>query len=307
MEQYWYKKNKTQLLRGFCAVIEEGSILQASKILNVASSSVSLQISSLERDLGFKLFIRENQRIIPTEEAKRLYKVCKKTLSEIDMIFENSREVIKQDYDNTIKLAGHSYMLSHILPSYFKKLIEINQNAKFELHNITLEEAIDMLESGILDFAVYPVNKSSLSKNINFYEFYKCKFGLAVPINHPLSKVPDEEITWNMIAKHDFVTLGKGVTAQGGKDAISSYGVKSRFNIQNGTWEIVTGIVNAGLSCSGTDLEYLKPLERRQGLVIKNCHSLLPEYHFYILTNKKSIVSKSAIALMDIMKKGLSQ
>ena len=90
MHDYWYKKNKTQLLRGFCAVMEEGGILKASRKLNIAQSSISLQVTSLERDLGFQLFLRENQKLTPTEEAKRLYKVCKKVLTEMDMIFKRS-------------------------------------------------------------------------------------------------------------------------------------------------------------------------------------------------------------------------
>ena len=65
MHDYWYKKNKTQLLRGFCAVMEEGGVVKASKKLNISQLSVSLQISSLERDLDFQLFIRENQKLIP--------------------------------------------------------------------------------------------------------------------------------------------------------------------------------------------------------------------------------------------------
>ncbi len=115
--------------------MEEGTILQASKKMNTAQSNISLQISSLEKTLGISLFKRENQRLFPTPEAKRFYKVCKKALNEVDFLFENAGATIKQDYDNIIRIAANSYMFSHILPPFFKKILQTNPKAEFELHN----------------------------------------------------------------------------------------------------------------------------------------------------------------------------
>lgn len=46
-----YKKNKLEQLKGFCAVVDCGSIAEASKRLHLSESSVSLQVSSLEQDI----------------------------------------------------------------------------------------------------------------------------------------------------------------------------------------------------------------------------------------------------------------
>jgi DNA-binding transcriptional LysR family regulator len=295
-----YKKNKLLQMRGFCTVIEEGSILRASLKMNTAHSNVSLQISSLERDLEISLFKREKQRLIPTPEALRLYKICKKSLEDIDMIFDNTISSIKQNQDNVIKLAGHSYMLSHILPPYFKKMIAQNKDVKFELHNIPYQEGMDLLEHGIIDFGVYPAKKKDLPKHIEMKELYKCTFGLAVEKTHPLAKVSEENITWNMIAQYDFLTLGKGVTAQGAKSAIAESGVSSRFTLYNGTWEICTGMINEGLTIGGADAQYLKPFKKYANLIIKECPTLLPEYKFFVLTNRKTSMSKSSNELMKL-------
>ena len=300
MKRYWYKKNKTQLLRGFCAVMEEGSTIKASKVLNIATSSISLQISSLERDLGFQLFRRENQKLVPLEEAKRLYKVCKKTLAEIDMIFENSMEVIKQDYDNIVRLAGHSFMLSHILPPHFKKLLSKNKETKFDLHNTSYEESLDMLNNGIVDIAIFPVSKETLPKNIKAKEFYKCKFGIGLAKDHPLANISPENLTWELISKYDFITIGKGVTAQKAKSFLQSNGVTSKFNLHNGTWEICTGLIKSGLTISGTDTNYI---QWHPDLIIKECSHLMPEYQFHVLTNDKMSVSESSKQLLKILSK----
>jgi DNA-binding transcriptional LysR family regulator len=286
-----YKKNKLVQLRGFCAVIEEGSVLKASKKLNIAQSNVSLQILCLERDLQTTLFKREKQRITPLPEALRFYKVAKKSIEDIDMIYENTMKTIKEDYENIIKISAHSYMLSHILPPYFKKMIEENPKVKFELHNSSYTEAIDMVNNGIVDFAIFPVNKEDLPKNIIVQDFYKCNFTIGMHENHPLVSIEASEITWNVIAKYDYISLGNQVTAQGLKSAMQTVGVNSRFDLRNGTWEICAGIVKEGLAITGGDIMYAK---WHNDVITKLCPHLVPSYEFYILQNSKTSISKAS-------------
>jgi LysR family transcriptional regulator for bpeEF and oprC len=54
-----YKKNKLDQLKGFCAVVEFGAIVEAAKKLHISESSISTQISSLERDLKINPLLRE--------------------------------------------------------------------------------------------------------------------------------------------------------------------------------------------------------------------------------------------------------
>ena len=288
-----------QLLRGFCTVIEEGSILQASKKLNIAQSSVSLQITSLERDLNIPLFRRENQRLVPTKEAGSFYKICKKFVDEMDFMFENASEMIKQDYDDKIRIAAHTYMLSHILPPYFKKALEKNKDLRFELHNTGYEEGIDLLQSGNVDFAVFPATKDSLPKNIEVEEFYKCKFGLILNKNHTLAAVDEKDINWNDISKYDYVSLGNKVTAQRLKSTLEANSVGSKFKLNNGTWEICLGLIKENLTISGADVQYA---EGHKDIIFKECSNLMPEYQFHILINKSFKISKASKDLLKILR-----
>lgn len=56
-----------------CAVIDAGSVTQASKRLHLSQPAVSKLLSTLERETGLTLFERRNRRLIPTPEAERLY------------------------------------------------------------------------------------------------------------------------------------------------------------------------------------------------------------------------------------------
>ena len=56
-------------LRYFCAVAEHKSFTQAASHLNVSQSGVSGQIRDLEREIGVKLFRRNQREVALTAEG----------------------------------------------------------------------------------------------------------------------------------------------------------------------------------------------------------------------------------------------
>lgn len=56
----------------FQAIVDTGSISAAARQLNVSQPNVSRVLSHAEQQLGFTLFERGSQGMIPTLEAQRL-------------------------------------------------------------------------------------------------------------------------------------------------------------------------------------------------------------------------------------------
>ena len=73
LKQFYYKRNRIQQLKGFYYTVQTKSISKAAKKMGLTQAAVTLQIQSLERDLGVQLFIREKQKITLTAAAKTLY------------------------------------------------------------------------------------------------------------------------------------------------------------------------------------------------------------------------------------------
>jgi DNA-binding transcriptional LysR family regulator len=61
-------------LDAFRRVMETGSVSRACAALNLTQPAVSRLIAALEDQLGFVLFRRERQRLVPTAEAEILYR-----------------------------------------------------------------------------------------------------------------------------------------------------------------------------------------------------------------------------------------
>ena len=71
-------------LRTFIAVIEHGSFSEAAKALGISQPAVTMQVQSLESDLGVTLLDRRYRRIDLTEAGQLLEPHARRTLAEVD-------------------------------------------------------------------------------------------------------------------------------------------------------------------------------------------------------------------------------
>ena len=87
-------------LKYFLIAAREGSITKAANRLNLTQPNLSRQISSLERDIGKKLFIRSNYKIKLTSEGVLLKKRAEEIMDLIDKTrteFKSNDEIIAGD------------------------------------------------------------------------------------------------------------------------------------------------------------------------------------------------------------------
>ena len=63
-----------RVLKYFLAVAQEESMTRAAQAVHTSQPNLSRQIGDLEKEVGKKLFVRENRRIALTEEGLFLLK-----------------------------------------------------------------------------------------------------------------------------------------------------------------------------------------------------------------------------------------
>lgn len=80
-------------LRAFEAAARFGSFVLAGQELGVSSAAVSLQVKSLEENLGKKLFLRQGNRILLTDAGTGLYPTIGNALDEISGATQALRRV----------------------------------------------------------------------------------------------------------------------------------------------------------------------------------------------------------------------
>jgi DNA-binding transcriptional LysR family regulator len=81
-----------QSLRIFAYVSSMGSVAEAAEALGLSQPAVSLQISNLERQLGFSLFERSGRRNVLTGRGQDLYQKLLPLLERLEILLIDARE-----------------------------------------------------------------------------------------------------------------------------------------------------------------------------------------------------------------------
>jgi len=88
IHDFLYKKNRQQQIKGFYYVARYLSISKAAQAMNLTQSTVTLQIQSLERDLGFQLLNRNSKPLSLTKDGEEFYQIACPLMHEFESVVE---------------------------------------------------------------------------------------------------------------------------------------------------------------------------------------------------------------------------
>lgn len=202
-------------LRIFCAIVEEGSITRAAKILHLTQPAVSIQLKQLEEHLETSLLIRERNGISVLLVGDMLYKHARVILEQ-QQRFKN---ILNENKINTIeqlRIGATTGTLYHLTPiiSSFNRLfssgiqVTLTTNISDEIQLAAESREID------IGFTWETTRSQSLVYKSLVAEELLCIVGTyhpfasfnEVPIkslnNQHIITTPKGSLTYNFIRKH---------------------------------------------------------------------------------------------------------
>lgn len=163
---YDFNKYKT-----FYAVAETKSFSKASEVLHISQPAISYAIKELEDTLKTKLFIRERNGVLLTDDGEKLMFYLQKAFSNIvkaeRIITEREEEVT-----GLVRIGIYTHISRMMLPKIIKEFKKMHPGAKFSIFQSSNRDMIEILKRRDIDFVVlqYPI---FLEKN-NFDEEIIC-------------------------------------------------------------------------------------------------------------------------------------
>lgn len=305
--RFYYKKNRLQQIRGFCTTVQQDcSTRQASKILCIEHSAISLQIRSLEDDLGIKLFKRSNNnRMKLTKEGELFYKKAVIHLQGIDSLFVEFNTTLKHMSENTINIGCDYTVTAYILPKYIRELKEKCKNfndIKINIYNVGLTEALDMLLNKDVDF-VFAGNlqNKEYSVEIDKQDIFEYKNTLLLGSQNPLSK--QKTISKSDIEKYPYLLLDE-------YNFLSPEEIfnikKSNITIKQNDWTISKEYVKEDLGIIGMPRAAILATEngrRNKKLLTFDFDEFFPKMFISLYTLKNYQLKENTKLLLDIIKK----
>lgn len=135
------------------------SFVEASKKLCVSQPAISKQIKNLEDLLGTKLFYRDSNGLVLTNDGKQLYNYIDKSYNYLMAGERIIRENNNMDVGNIV-IGAPAHIASFYLLEYIEEYRKKHPNVFFRIINGTTTELLKGLEEHRIDFVIdsSPIN-----------------------------------------------------------------------------------------------------------------------------------------------------
>lgn len=144
------KLRQLQILR---QVMRMGSERLAAKALRITQPAVSQNVKQLEAAIGFALFRRESNRLIPTDKAWELLRAIDTAFVGFDRI-ERSIAFLRSDDTPVIRIAAPSIFSFGVIPRAVKKIREKSRAYKFQIRSGSYQEIGGHVLNGRADLGI---------------------------------------------------------------------------------------------------------------------------------------------------------
>ena len=182
-------------LRYLAAIYKYGSFTQASKELYVSQPAISAAITSLEKQLGVDLLIRNSKSVTFTPAGERFMIYTQHILQECDKA-EQDMKYMSKTYDQTLRMGLSPSLSHHLLPYLYETFFSTRKNAQLQIFEGTMTNHISMIQEGNLDLTYNALPEAPI-ENIATQKVTSAQVYAILPHNHKLAAYP--KIDLNML------------------------------------------------------------------------------------------------------------
>lgn len=188
-------------LRAFRAVVRSGSTTRAAAELGVSQPAVSSIVSSLERELGFDLFLRRKGRLNLTAEGEYFARQVEITLDNFDRLAQTARD-IKELRLGELRVACLPGLSATLMPKVIAEFLEGRPRLRVFLETCPSSVIEDQIRSEQFDVGLAERTLSDTDISGNTISM-RCV--CIVPIDHRLAE--KKQIGPKDLADEPFVSL----------------------------------------------------------------------------------------------------
>lgn len=242
-----YKQNRFQQLRGFCYAAASGSISKAAERMFLSQPAVSQQIQSLERELGVKLFVRRNAKMQLTHDGELLFQMAQSLIEELEHLDKNFHQRRCEVDEGHLEIAAGMSTILYLLPKYVDAFRRAHPKIELHLHQVTGLEGLERLRSGLVDFAVGPLNQTPA--DIEFHPIVTYAPVVITCLGHPLAR--KEKLTLAEISRYPLILPPRNLSTWPMVDGtFKKHGLSYHVAMEVGGWEAIKTYVALGLGIS---------------------------------------------------------
>ncbi|MET1029693.1 LysR family transcriptional regulator [Domibacillus tundrae] len=180
---------------------------RAAEALNYVPSNVSMQIQSLEEELGVKLFDRLNKQIVLTDAGERFYRDVERILNYVEEAKNNVKS--SESMTGTITISANEILCVYLLPIILHEFRKQYPSVRVVFRPTPSNDLKQSINEGKTD-VVFILEEPVKSNGLNIEPLRNESFRLLAAPNHPLAG--RSKINFDDIQGEFFLLNEKGCT-----------------------------------------------------------------------------------------------
>lgn len=188
----------------FLKVAEIKNITKAAEVLNYTQSGISHAIAALEKEVGFSLFLRNNNGVVLTDNGYRILEAVQNLVNQ-QRSFEQTVSNINHVVAGIVRIGTFTSVSAQWLPKIIRRFQEKYPSVEFELLDGNYGNIIAWIMQGKIDcgFLTAPV-----PDEFSFIPLMDDPMMVLMCRNHPLAQ--KEKLTLEDITNEPFIVPVKG-------------------------------------------------------------------------------------------------
>lgn len=259
-------------VEAFKAVIENGSISSAARVVHISQPAMSKLIANLESDTGLKLFDRVGRRVAPTESGTRLYEEVTRIFAGIRQV-ENAAEGIRREEQGRLSVGVLPALSGAFIQRTTTRFLKHprNRNVFFSVQSLNSQSIVDWLVARKLDVGL--VSARMDNPYVTLEPLMDHPVVCIMPLDHPLTA--KSQIEPQDLDRLPFVSLNPDSYA-GHRivEMFETYRVAPQIVLIANVTQTLCEFVSAGLGVSLVHPLVISGLEDR--LVVRRFEPAIP-------------------------------
>lgn len=175
-------------LRYFLAVAEEGHFGRAAEKLNIVQPALSMQIKSLEAELGGALFVRTSRRVELTEAGLLFQTEARRTLEQADHARLTVERAIRGETGRVrVGFAGNAIFSGRLITD-LRRFHHAFPDAELMIQEVGPQEQVAAILAGHLDIGYTPANSNLDSPEMTVRRIGDWDMLVAMADDHPFTE-----------------------------------------------------------------------------------------------------------------------
>ena len=233
----------------FYEVYKHLSMTAAANKMEISQPSVSKTLGNIEKNLGFKLFLRKGKKLIATNEAAELFEHASIVTNQLKN-FNYIANTYKSRSLDFINIGTTPSLAETLVPKIIKKYYKVDAGARFNLINLNSIDLIEERYKPDIDITIcFNAETASNSKNIIIKEG---KHFLVSPKEYNLGK----EVYLRDITHLPYIEITNLLSLYS-DESIMNYFIKNsldmNFYLKSDSYSAALSIIQEGIGISIVD------------------------------------------------------